>query len=379
MTTQQITDRITAELEGPRACGKYELACVLDTANYVMRYLQTPAGQPTRLPTIGFDWSHIYHQDNLENIRVITHDGKVVTTIAIFPQTVRTPRGNISVGGINCFATLPDYRRRGLGEAVLLDAHKKMKDNGHHIALLTTTVHDYYRKFGWESAGTQRSYVFDRGNIGLLPSPNGMEISDDWRPDMADIIALHQHEPLICLRSPELFRLLADHRLNRMFVAKVGGRPMAYAGIREGALVEYGGSPSHVAALIRAVFEALDDPNQSTTTRAPTSRATIELAVKTPEANTGLPRTLDTLGIPMRAEYIGMILILDAPGLFKTLGITEVTLERRDAGWRLQYQNRKLDLTERQLVKLVFGPERYPHFAPDVFPIDFYQWKLDIV
>ena len=55
------------------------------------------------------------------------------------------------------------------------------------------------------------------------------------------------------------------------------------------------------------------------------------------------------------------------------MDIQDVELERSDSGWRVGHGGRSLDLTERELVKLVFGPERYPDFAPDLFPIHFYQ------
>ena len=142
-----MNNKSIERFDGPRACQVYDLGPVLDTANLVMRTLATPPGQPQRLPTIGYDWAHIYNQENLENIRVITHDDRVVSQVAILPSIVQTPRGDISVGGINCFATNPDFRRQGLGEAVLRDSHEKMRRNGHHIGLLTTEIYDYYRKY----------------------------------------------------------------------------------------------------------------------------------------------------------------------------------------------------------------------------------------
>ena len=48
-------------------------------------------------------------------------------------------------------------------------------------------------------------------------------------------------------------------------------------------------------------------------------------------------------------------------------------------GWLVRHDGNTLDLTPQQLVKLVFGPERFPDFAPDLFPIDFFQWPLDRV
>ena len=114
------------DLEGPRACGPFELPGVLDLSNLVLRTLNTPAGQPARQPSVGFDYPHVFNPHNLDNIRIFAHRGRVVCSVGIYPATVRTPRGDISTGGISLLVTHPDYRRRGLGARIMADAHRKM-------------------------------------------------------------------------------------------------------------------------------------------------------------------------------------------------------------------------------------------------------------
>ena len=103
------------------------------------------------------------------------------------------------------------------------------------------------------------------------------------------------------------------------------------------------------------------------------------MTVKTPDLPTGLPGLLAQAGIPHSLDYMGMIVILDVPGLFKVLDMHDVELTPTDQGWQVRHEGHTLDLTPLELVKLVFGPERFPNFAPDLFPIDFYQWALDRV
>ena len=99
----------------------------------------------------------------------------------------------------------------------------------------------------------------------------------------------------------------------------------------------------------------------------------------TPALRTGLPALLAKAGIPHSLGYMGMIVILDAPGLFAALRLDDVQLNPSDNGWLVRHDGHTLALTPQQLVKLVFGPERFPDFAPDLFPIDFFQWPLDRV
>ena len=180
-------------------------------------------------------------------------------------------------------------------------------------------------------------------------------------------------------RSESTFRMLAERKWSRLFVTRRAGRPVAYAGVGGAAVREYGGDPGAVAALIRAVFHRLDDPDTSTSERPPGQRATIELTVTTPALRTGLPALLAQAGIPHSLGYMGMIAILDAPGLFEALRLRDVELTPSDRGWLVRHDGHTLELTPQQLVKLVFGPERFSDFAPDLFPIDFFQWPLDRV
>ena len=373
------TPAVPAGYDGPRACAWHELASAVDLANLVLRVLGAPPGAPPRWPSIGGDYGHIYHGDNLPNIRVVTHRGRVVSSVGIYPTAVRTPRGTISVGGINAFVTHPDHRRQGLGGAVLRDAHTRMQASGQHVGLLSTRIQDYYRKFGWESAGRQHTWVFDRGNVALLPDPAGLAVTEDWLPHLPELVALHNGDNLVAPRSAATFKMLAERKLRHLFVARRAGRPVAYAGVGGTAVREYGGDPRAVAALIRAVFHRLDDPDTATSERPPGQRATIELTVTTPALRTGLPALLAQAGIPHTLGYMGMIAILDAPGLFDALRLRDVELTPSDHGWLVQHEGHTLELTPQQLVKLVFGPERFPDFAPDLFPIDFFQWSLDRV
>jgi len=370
---------LPAGYEGPKACGPYELSGVLDVGNLVLRTLNTPAGQPTRYPSVGTDYPHIYNPRNLGNIRIATTKGRVISSIGIYPTKVQTPSGRISVGGINCFVTHPDHRRKGIGEAVLLDAHAKMRANGHHIGWLSTRIQDYYRKFGWEVAGRQRSWTFDRGNIDRLPDPAGLKIDENWRAVVDQLDALHSAEPTAAPRGAERFTLLAERKFGQVYVARRGRRIVAYAGVRGASINEHAGKPADVAALIRAVFGAVDDPTIRTSERPPGQRATPEMHVLTPASGYGLPAMLGELGIPSSLESMGLILMLDASGLFRSLGIRDVKVRAVGDGYQLTHETTTLDCTPRELVKLVFGPERVPGFAPEIFPIDFYIWQADRV
>ena len=374
-----MNNKSIEHFDGPRACKVYDLGPVLDTANLVMRTLATPPGQPQRLPTIGYDWAHVYNHGNLDNIRLITKNGLAVSSVAVFPGTTITPLGSISVGGINCFVTHPEYRRRGLGEAVLLDAIEKMKINGHHIGLLSTNIEGYYRRYGWESSGRKRQFFLNKGNVDLLSYSPGVQITEDWKPYASQLRDLHEREHLISTRSAEIFPLLFERRLDRVFVATKHGKVEGYVGVKGLEMQEYGGDYEVVESLIHSMFSNLYDPDISASTYAPGEDPTFEMTISCPDSLEGLSGILLRKGIPNTLDYIGMIVILDAPRLFEALNIREISLCQQETGWLLEYGRKTLEVSEHELVKLVFGPELFPDFAPEIFPIEFYQWPLDKV
>jgi hypothetical protein len=375
-TTEAPAGRLPPGFDGPRACGPFELAPDLDMINLVFR-TQAAVGVP-RAPNMGWAYSHVYNPANLENVRIVCHQGQPVSSVGIHPTEVQTPRGAIGVGGINAVGTHPDFRHHGLASLTMLDAHARMREIGMHVGLLGTGISNWYRKLGWERAGQQRSFTFDRSNVTYLPDARDLDVTEDWRAHVDELCALHNSSAAGAVRTPALFTLLAARKAERIFVARQQGRVVAYAAVGGAAVREYAGDTEMVAALLRQVFAAVEDLPAHSTERRGAQQGQFELSVTTPAAPTGLPALLLDLGIPNSLGYLGMLLILDAPGLFDALKI-DVGLERTADGWQLRHDGHTLHVTERELTKLVFGPERWRGFAPDLFPIDFYQWSMDRV
>ena len=369
--------RLPAGFDGPRACGAYELAPDLDLLNLVFR-TQAAAGPP-RAPSMGWDYSHVYNQHNLENVRIVCHESRPVASVGIYPTRVQTPRGTIGVGGINAVGTHPEYRRLGLATLTMQDAAARMREIGMHVGLLSTGITNWYRKLGWERAGRQRTFTFDRRNVTSLPEAPGLDVTDDWQPHLEELCALQQASGVGAVRTPEAFALLAARKASHVFVARRAGSVVAYATTGGTSLREYAGAAEDVLALLRHAFGVLEDlPARSTERRGP-QQGQFELTVQTPAGSGDLPALLLDRGIPSALTYVGMLLILDPPRLFEALGI-DAAVEHGPGGiWRVSHGGASLRLTQGELVKLVFGPERSPGFAPDLFPIDFYQWPTDRV
>ena len=254
-----------------------------------------------------------------------------------------------------------------------------MAGDGCHVALLGTRIQDYYRKYGWETAGQQREFTFDRGNVGLLPDASAYEVSSDWLPIREQVHALYAARAQGAIRNLDRFTYLARRKFGHVRVARRSKRVVAYVGVSDTTVREYGGAPADVLALLRHVFSEIDDPSAPTSERPPGQRATVEMTVTTPAAADAVADRLLDLGIPSSLEYMGMLLVLDGPGLFETLGIQVVTDVTSDADRILTSNGERATLSEREFVKLIFGPERIADVGRNAFPIPFYQWPADRV
>jgi hypothetical protein len=254
-----------------------------------------------------------------------------------------------------------------------------MREIGMHVGLLSTGITNWYRKLGWERAGRQRTFTFDRRNVTSLPEPADLEVTDDWQPHLDELCALRNASGVGAVRTPEVFALLAARKASHIFVARRAGSVAAYATASGASLREYAGAAEDVLALVRHAFGVLEElPARSTERRGP-QQGQFELTVQTPAENGGLAAPLLDRGIPSALTYMGMLLILDPPRLFEALRIEATVEHGADGAWRLSHGGASLRVTDGELVKLVFGPERQPDFAPDLFPIDFYQWPTDRV
>jgi len=86
-----------------------------------------------------------------EHTRILLLDDEVVSSVQIFPRKMISKDKIISFGGIGNVATLPDKRKKGFAQMLMLDAINYMKEIGYEFSLLTTTINKYYEKFGYKT------------------------------------------------------------------------------------------------------------------------------------------------------------------------------------------------------------------------------------
>jgi predicted acetyltransferase len=75
----------------------------------------------------------------------------------------------VPMGGIGGVASLPASRGKGYAGKCLLYSLEKMRETGHITSMLYPFSFEYYRRYGWEWVGTQRSYKVDTSALQGFP------------------------------------------------------------------------------------------------------------------------------------------------------------------------------------------------------------------
>ena len=208
-------------------------------------------------PTYGEEWPRIYSLENLENIRVILVDGRIVSSAAIYPHEVRFGDARLRVGGVTGVATDATYRRRGYATRVMQACIERMGELGCHLSLLGSGVPSWYRKLGWEYAGVERRYQFSRGNRHLLPSYPGLVMREAQDGDFEALAAIHAARALGGVRSAELLRAMwAPKPGAAVWVALRNGDVGAYLRVRGTTVTEYGGPAELVLPMLARLLES---------------------------------------------------------------------------------------------------------------------------
>lgn len=363
-------DLLSAEeehVEGPRACGLYEVAATLDLLNQVFFPEEPRMGQV--LP-------HVATEENREQMRIIKVNGRVVAHTGLYVSEIATGRGTLRLGGLWSVCCHPDYRRRGLGEQCMRDAMSHMQNLGCDLGYLGTGIDAWYRKFGWEYAGRGYTFELNRSNVGLLPElADAQVIEGPWR-DLSEMLALHEQDGLGCLRRPEIFAALLGRHETECYTAGRGEELLAYVLVHGATLIEHARSPEAAAGLIRHVFYRRDDPDLPTSTSSRPGR----MEVATPASAKGLAGLLAGLRLPCHYGHQSMMWVANLESLLEKLGLaSEITCQETAQGVILRRGPEQVELTRQELVKLLFGPERVADFADDLFPLEFYHWPLDMV
>lgn len=354
----------SAVIEGPRGAKPSEFAEVMDFLNYVFR------SNVGRRPSMGGDYPHLYRESNAHNLRHIRLNGRIISSVSVYPAQVQWDDVVLKVGGIGGVATDPEYRKMGHAGKVLDDCLHLMEREEYDLSILWTGIPDYYRRWGWENAGEIWRFFIDRSTISYLPPVPSGDVITSGTDDraIAAVQRLHAESRRGVVRDRGLTEIMLNIRTRHRVAVLLGKEsPVAHVIHSFGDHVDikdFGGSPEAVLGLMRIVFE-----RESART----------MRIQTPPEAAGLAGLLVERGFRTRPEYVGMIALVDPTRVLRKYHVDDlvVTSDPASGGWNVARGRQSASYSRNDLVKLLFGPERPAGIHHPRLPLPFFYGWLD--
>ncbi|MEM2848643.1 MAG: GNAT family N-acetyltransferase [Candidatus Bathyarchaeia archaeon] len=249
--------RVEAMIDGPRAAKIEELPQIVKLTSWIFGFEKHGVYLDKVFP-------HVFCEENIENLRVIVSDGKVVSHLGIWEGYLHFYGTWLKVGLIGCVCTHPDYRMKGYASTLVKDAFSKLS-NDHVDLVMVSGARSLYTRAGCVEAGIVYDYRVPLDAIKHLTRySNELKIESYAEDKISDLIELYQREPIRFKRSFEEFKLLAS----RSFLAEVEAlaifvsyrmsKPSSYVAFVKGVwdnltVVEYAGSR---IAILKTLYEA---------------------------------------------------------------------------------------------------------------------------
>ncbi len=365
--------------DGPRACKPEELDELLELVNGIFR---TNQGKP---PSILTDYPHIYRASNLDNIRVIRIDGAIRASVSHSPREIAAGPHTFKAIGVNCTTCHPDWRKQGLGAMLMKDTADRAGETGCDLVNLSAGYPEWYRRFDYEDGGCLLTYSINRGNVDLLPTLDGFEVDSGFERYLDAVHEIHLREKWGVIRNREDERLVLAKEPAEIFVAIQRSRVVAYAYYRTQSriLMEHGGPAEVVAGLVREIFHRVDAETAGVSTSTRDSSFTPllqpEMLVEANPLQPKLTTLLDEVGFPFRRAAWNMLYLIDPAGLVAKLGPDDLEVWEQDGLFTLRRSDREERYSRRQMVKVLFGPERVTDICGDQLPIPIYTPTTDHV
>jgi len=124
--------------------------------------------------------------------RVAEVDGAVVGYLRIFDRRMWLRGARLRAAGIGSVATHPDYRRRGLANALLHDTIALLRRDGYHLSFLGSEVAPaFYERLGWRVV-REPSHGVQAAEAATLPASHaGLTVRPFEPSDLAEVARIH--------------------------------------------------------------------------------------------------------------------------------------------------------------------------------------------
>lgn len=326
-----------------------------------------------------------FQETNFENLRVAYHGDQIVAHAGVRFFIVKTHFGLVKIAAIGSVVTHSSFRSQGLSQTLLQQLCDKAYLEGADIAILWTDLHDFYRKIGFELAGSELTIELN-ADFSVPSSPQHNYLLDQKVSSEALLKPFLKHSVNSLRKVTDIDRYLRIPNSRIHSVWDKTNKLLAYAIEGKGAdlqgyVHEWGGDTSALMALFSQVRQK--------------SESTLRILVS-PHHQNLLRQLKDHSG----EEYQGCLCMMkwiDPDRMFRKLnvyaaqmGVKNFNLSREDQLYKLQVGS-SLFQTDHgtDFIPLLFGPTRPSDFAmfdaesvdqlSRVFPLPFWIWGWDSV
>ena len=244
-------------IEGPLRASLADYDSIIDLANECFPDDRDSGGILAR-------WPHCYirRDEFIRNYLIIKDGPKVVSQVGYIDQTLLVEGTGIKAAGITGVSTSQNYRRRGFMTKLLNYCMTLMREEDYALSDLGGDRQRYGR-FGWERAGRQWLFDITLRSLHALDTLKGYQVDQyGARPDEIDsTLAIHEGELLGVKRTRDLHEMLLGRKGKEVWLARGGEGIAAYAVAdregKNGEIIEFGGTPDGMHALITYLTETL--------------------------------------------------------------------------------------------------------------------------
>ncbi|MFI5371792.1 MAG: enhanced intracellular survival protein Eis [Candidatus Eisenbacteria bacterium] len=126
----------------------------------------------------------------LKDVRVGEIDGRVVSSLVLYPLTAMVRGRRVPLAGVGSVAVSPEHRRRGIGEALMRAALRELKTRGVPFSLLYPFRASWYRRLGWGMAELVHQFAVAAAD--LPGSEEARQVRRLMSPDRERVQALYE-------------------------------------------------------------------------------------------------------------------------------------------------------------------------------------------
>nr|WP_295900407.1 GNAT family N-acetyltransferase [uncultured Bdellovibrio sp.] len=363
-------------MEGPRSPSENELPGVLEFLN---KKLRNEASW-----SIAAEYPTAFSSNNLHNMRIIADEGHVLSHAVLKPLIIKSPHVIFKVGAIGSVVTDDQHRGQGLSTKVISDCLKLATEQSCDIAILWTDLFDFYRRMGFELAGSEISFVVEE-NFDIPPV--NLRFSTDTKVSPDAIYRLYSAHSVNSVRTIEETRKFLSIPQTKVYTAwESNGQLAAYAiegkGVDLGGYIhEWGGSASKLMALFSFIRAHKNQP----------------YTIICPRHAQNLIQQLQQKPVTMNQGFLGMIKLVNFDQLsakikraFRAEGVADIVLEKHPQHFVFGVGQDLFTINnETDMVRLLFGPVDYRALGmfkeetiqklEKVLPLNLWIWGWDSI